>query len=252
MAAAGVIGPTEERLELAGRVRVLRDDEGLLYREIMEQLGISHSYAQALYTDPDGSKARARKDRYAGTCVDCGAPTCGSDGPDVPPERCWRCRKILERDSKFWTREVVIDAIRRFADDNGRPPLADEWITRDTDRGYPPRSAVYRSTSRSTAPFASWAEAIEAAGFPRFNTGRRSYKEEGMTANGYVVMRESADGVWEFVASRDEKNAVLALNAAMNGHKPEGRWVAIPTRHFRPRVLKPRTIYDFVEETVAA
>ena len=85
MSAKGIHGATIERLELAERVRLLRED-GLTQREIAERLGITRSWAAELDNDPDGLKARARKDSYAGVCVDCGAATSGSDGATAAPE----------------------------------------------------------------------------------------------------------------------------------------------------------------------
>lgn len=84
-------GATTGRLELAVEARRLRD-EGFSIRGIGDVLGCSRSYASELLNDPDGSKARARKDRYAGICVDCGGPTSGCEGrgPNAP-QRCWAC-----------------------------------------------------------------------------------------------------------------------------------------------------------------
>jgi len=92
MAAPQRTGATAVRLEKAVRVRELRD-QGLSFKEIAEELDIKRSYASALYSDPDGSKDRARKDGYGGRCADCGARTTGSMGRDNAPTRCWRCAR---------------------------------------------------------------------------------------------------------------------------------------------------------------
>jgi len=245
-------GPTPERLALAERVRDLRD-EGLLQREIAEQLRLSRSYTQELLEDPDGAKTRARKDSYQGTCVVCGGPTSGSGGRQVVPERCADCAAAENHARKTWTEETVIDAIRRFAAIHGRPPTSAEWIASDPANGYPPRASVYgRHSSNPSSPFVRWADAIEAAGFPRPSSGRRTQKETLMAHRiGYIILRETTAGVWELVAERDEYSPLLALNAALNGSPPEGRWVAVAAKSWRPRTLKPRTIYDFVEEPTA-
>lgn len=166
------VGPTRERLELAARVRVLRS-RGLTHREIAAQLGISRQYAGGLASDPDGSKARARKDSYRGTCERCGGETNGSEGPSRTPRHCAACRKAIEREAKVWTREAVIDAIQRFAALHGRPPTAADWINADKENHYPPRVSVYRTSHHPSSPFASWADAIEAAGFERPRIGKR-------------------------------------------------------------------------------
>ncbi len=59
MVKKGVHGATVERLVLAERVRELRDS-GLLYREIMAELGISHSYAQSLVEAEEVLKTRLK------------------------------------------------------------------------------------------------------------------------------------------------------------------------------------------------
>jgi Homing endonuclease associated repeat len=243
-------GPTKERLALAERVRVLRDDDGLPFAEIAKRLRLSRSYTNALYHDPTGRDQRALKDTHAGTCVECGERTSGSNGRQGAPEYCERCSRAA---SKRWTRDTVIDAIQRFARDHGRAPTSGEWIGADTDRGYPPRTSVYRSTSTSTAPFKTWADAIEAAGFARPWFGRRTHQEVfGMQERtGYVVLREVSADAWELIAERAETTQIAALNAALDGSEPSGRWVAVPRRFWHPRTLQPRTIYDWAEPSEA-
>lgn len=155
---------TPERLLLAAEVKRLRDDRQLLWREIADRFGISRTYAQSLYVDPDGAKARERKDSYRGTCDKCGNQTTGAYGRRSAPTLCASCVRAEQHASRRWTREAVIDAIQRFAAANGRPPRANEWITADPVNGYPPRSAVY---GNRIYQFKKWSDAIVAAGFPR-------------------------------------------------------------------------------------
>lgn len=242
---------TPERKALEARVAAMRA-QGMLQREIADALGISRSYAAAL-CDPDADAKRdRRRANYQGVCASCGAIT-RSNGTSRPSEFCADCGRHSQ---KKWTREAVIAAIQRFASVHGRPPTSDEWINGDPVNGYPPRSAVYRSsTKNSSAPFQTWREAVETAcPGTHAGSGRRTDKEVRTMSNernGYVVLRETETG-WEVVAESDEGTQVGALNAALNGHAPEGRWVAIPGRYWRPRELKPRTIYDWAEETVSA
>lgn len=145
--------------------------QGMSGVAIATRLGISHSFVYALLNDPDGTRDRKRKLGYAGACIDCGSPTDGSNGTNTP-ERCFECAHDYQRVVlKYWTRERVVDAIQRWAREHGTPPLADEWIKSDPERGYPTRTSVYRGTHRSSSPFDSWADAIEAAGFPRPRVG---------------------------------------------------------------------------------
>jgi transcriptional regulator with XRE-family HTH domain len=238
-------GATPERLALAVRVAELRAN-GLTYREVAVELGISRSYASGLAIDPDGSGDRERKDRYQGTCRECGAPTTGSDGRALAPTRCANCEARYNHESRYWTRERIIDAIQQFAAVHGRPPIADEWIRPDHEHGYPARSTVYNShNGRKDPPFEKWADAIEASGFPRPTTRRRTMTEQ---RKGYVVLQETEAGVWTEIGTYDQGAQILALNAALDGVDPVGRWVAIPGRYWAPRSLQPKTIYEFVSE----
>jgi hypothetical protein len=242
----GAQGITVERRALATKAVGLRR-EGLTFAVIAERLGVSRSYASELVMDADGSQARARKDSYAGKCSDCGASTSGSNGPGLAPERCATCERQFLTDNAKWTRETIIDAIQRFAAVHGRPPIADEWSHSDSKHGYPPRSAVYDShNGKKHPPFPKWADAIEAAGFPRPTTGRRLVMAN--KRHGYTVLHEVEPGMWKEVGTYEVTAQILALNAALNGDEPTGRWMAIPGRYWHGRKLEPKTIYEFVAE----
>lgn len=162
---------TVRRAERYAAVKALKD-EGLTNNEIARRLGIGSTYVSGLLHDPDGSKAKARKWRNGGTCIDCDGPTYGGDG--TPPLRCASCAAAYQRSLKVWTREAVIDAIQSWAAEHGRPPTANDWRRADPTRRYPAASNVYRRQgARRNAPFATWAEAVEAAGFPRPRQGQR-------------------------------------------------------------------------------
>lgn len=87
-----------ERSALAGQVVAMRR-QGVPFKEISARLGIKRTNASALYNDPDGSKARARKQSYRGVCVECGGPTDGGNGPKNTPMRCkWCVRGVAVQD----------------------------------------------------------------------------------------------------------------------------------------------------------
>jgi hypothetical protein len=67
--------PMSLREERCREIRRLRDEEGLLFREIGERLGLNFRTVADYYNDPDGSKVRARKAKMAGSCEVCGART---------------------------------------------------------------------------------------------------------------------------------------------------------------------------------
>jgi transcriptional regulator with XRE-family HTH domain len=166
----GVHGPTKERLRLAREVKQLRA-QGLTQKDVGTRLGISRSYSSELERDPKGATSRARKDSYARPCVDCGRPVSGADGPNNLPKRCESCRDTYLHEHKRWTRGAIIDAIQRFAAVRGRAPTVAEWQRANPRKGYPAAWSVY------SLEFKSWADAIEAAGFPRPTRGRRSRNE---------------------------------------------------------------------------
>lgn len=152
------------RSEKVQQAQALRA-EGLTYKEIGAAMGVAISTADAYVNDPDMSKLRARKLSYQGTCIDCGGPTTGGNGPGKAPERCDPCTRIV---SRIWTREKVIDGVHAFAHRYGAPPAASDWsVGHPTaeqlarfkrDDCWPPYSAIVRI-------FGNWNTMIEAAGF---------------------------------------------------------------------------------------
>lgn len=171
------------RAALAEDVRRIRDAEGLPWREIAQRLGISTSYASELGTDPLGEKTRARKESYRGECVDCGAPTSGSDGAENAPKRCAKCHAIRQHEEREWTPETIVLAFRAAAEILGRPPAAADFTIRtpstrrkmtptriaegeklreamDAGLRFPPPSVVKRECG-------SWDAALDLAGLSR-------------------------------------------------------------------------------------
>lgn len=150
---------------------------------IAEIIGVGRSYVSELINDPTGERARDRKSRAGGTCIDCGAPTSYATGG--PSRRCRRCRKLIEQSEPYrlsrqhFTHDLIIERIREWAERYGEPPGEADWnplqarANNDEERakrfedanGYWPwMTVVYRR-------FPSWNAAIEAAGF----TPRKPY-----------------------------------------------------------------------------
>ncbi len=143
-------------------------EQGMTGTAIAKQFGVGSAFVYDVLNDPAGGKSKERKKRYGNSCVDCGARTDGSNGRAKASERCKACRIVYQETVlKQWTRERVIDAIQLFARENGRPPSASDWNHAGRDRRYPAATSCYSTTPRSTSPFRTWADAIEAAGFPR-------------------------------------------------------------------------------------
>lgn len=154
-------------------------DEGMTLREVAAELGIAVSSVRNVLNDPDGSKQRARRARYRGICIDCGAATDGSNGYGKASQRCGSCRRVYEGSEEarlaktIWTRDLILARIREWAEIHGEPPRLGDWGTRPdrypaeherflaADGYWPWFSQVYRQ-------FDSMAAACEAAGFPGY------------------------------------------------------------------------------------
>lgn len=90
--------PNRQRNSAAGRTRqesvveaMRLREEGLLLREIAEQMGAAISTVNGWLMDPNGERQKARKDNYRGRCEDCGTPTDGSNGAAKAPRWCVSC-----------------------------------------------------------------------------------------------------------------------------------------------------------------
>lgn len=155
------------RAEKVERATALRR-EGLKLREIAERMGAPISTVDSWVNDPDLTKHMARRRKYGGTCLDCGVPTDGSRGAEAASKRCDECAKRHRHDTRTWTPQTVVDAIRAWASKYGEPPSAAEWTPGmrgfDAERYYsdapviPPASVVQ-------AECGSWNAAIRLAGF---------------------------------------------------------------------------------------
>jgi transcriptional regulator with XRE-family HTH domain len=181
VAKAGWYGPTPERLRLAAQVRSLRES-GLTVSDVGAALGISRSYASELERDPTGRKARDRKDSYAAPCVECGAPTSGSEGRRKRP-LCEKCAHAEATEaSRIWTRERLIESIQWWARIYGDAPampdfypsmcrrMGDEHRARRAERHI--REGYIPWFMSVVQVFGSWNAAIESAGFqPRARYG---------------------------------------------------------------------------------
>lgn len=170
--------PRRPRAEWVALVAPLRE-RGLMLQQIADRLGISRQFVSDLLNDPDRSRQRVRRERYRRACPgwrrECGALMDGSNGNGPSASRlCVECDRLRIHDERKWTAETVVDAIQRFAEEHGRPPFATEWVHADPVNGYPCSRACYRSThdANKSAPFAKWADAVEAAGFPRPEPGK--------------------------------------------------------------------------------
>jgi transposase len=157
---------------------------GATQREAARIAGVSPSavarWVNPAYWEKSLRTAREWKQRQKGACIDCGAETHYAGHGRVVSERCADCGRAANR---IWTRELVIEAIQRFAAERGRPPSSKDWNRKREDRGdYPSLGSVF---GRAFSPFATWNEAIAAAGFQPRSPGER-------TSEGAESMRVAA------------------------------------------------------------
>lgn len=159
---------------LAAKVAELRV-QGLNGMQIAEQLQISKSYAYVLITDPSGEDERRRKEKYCGTCRNCGARTSYDVGGPVD-----LCRPCSTDERTIWTCDAIVCAIQEWEAEHGRPPGARDWnpamARREgrhdiADRFY--KEGCWPNTWTVQWRFGSWSAAIVAAGFPPMPMGKR-------------------------------------------------------------------------------
>lgn len=172
----------QTRAELVEEYRALVR-RGWTPLRIAEHYGKSYSAVGNLLADPDGSKQRARRRRYQGTCSECGAPTDGSNGRGKAPSLYREHSAEAQRSAYlFWTRDRIIASIHEWVDEHGRRPVAADWLR--AVEGSPgqyirnPRSEWvgkrrWPSVSCIQREFGSWANALEAAGLGYMQSGDR-------------------------------------------------------------------------------
>jgi len=141
---------------------------------------------------------KCRKASYGDPCVDCGARTVfGAERARVDEPRCYPCSTAHRT---VWTREALIAAIQRWAQEHGEPPAVADWNPTVARRMNDPERAARagRRQERQTAEwphpisvirrFGSWSNGLEAAGFtPRAPHGgggnelcKRSVREKAL------------------------------------------------------------------------
>lgn len=154
-----------------------------------------------LFSDPDGEKAKARKESYRQPCPNCGQLMTGCNGRNSP-DLCKRCWTAQQKETRRWTQETIIESFREFHRIIGRSPAT-------TDRtGLNPSVACALSDTRlaeiieaqekTTLPshsivmreFGSWDAALEAAELPFLPTGGAGHRERKRKRRGEMPERK--------------------------------------------------------------
>lgn len=170
--------------ELEAEIRSLYRPGAFGYRQVAARTGVSRTTVKRVIhperAERDRQLSREAKRRRTGVCVRCGRETRynGKRGNNGPSEICTSCAREDALASRRWTREAIIEAMQRWALENGRPPTAYDW--KHKGEYWPNVGNVFRAKGAENNAFASWADAIEAAGFERPEIGGR-YKERPWT-----------------------------------------------------------------------
>jgi len=97
------------------------------YDAIAAALEVSVSTVASYLSDPDGSKARARKTLYRGTCSACGRST--NRGRRPRPGDAFVCARCDDDSRRLWTRDRVTAALRSWQEQTGEWPSSYDWTT---------------------------------------------------------------------------------------------------------------------------
>lgn len=140
---------------------------GWNYYQIAKALGVAPGTVQR-WLDPQAHQrslqvSRDYKRHHRGICPECGGPTW------IGSKRCQDCQRQFQRNNKRWTDEAIIKAIQQWAAEHGHPPRVSDWLKAGQD--HPSFGSCYGPQ----CSFKNWADAIEAAGFPRPYTGHKYY-----------------------------------------------------------------------------
>jgi transposase len=213
---------------------------GYTRAQIAAKLGISKSYVNDLLYDPTGEKCKARKDSYRGNCLECGRPTDGSNGAARAPAYCKKHANTAY--FLYWTKSRIVAAIKEWAFIYGVPPVAPDW-NRQVE-GSPgqyvtgPRKghSVRRWPSIAAVQdrFGSWANAIEAAGFPRPRRGH--YRDESKRSE--ILTKYTADVIVEWIREHADGELPPIMHGApvRSAIREFGSWAnAVRTAGFEPR-----------------
>lgn len=158
------------REQLYPEIRRLREDEGLVWREIGERLGIALQTAQSYYADPTGEEDRARKAKFDRPCGACGKML-RLNGNE--PDRTGLCRTCIGANKRADSRRWILDSFAEWNERFGAPPSPLDWSPTQARSGYCGWKAErYEATGRPwPSPtlvmnhFGSWNAGLAAAGF---------------------------------------------------------------------------------------
>jgi hypothetical protein len=125
------------------------------------------------FWDPQGVRARERKERYRGTCERCGRALHGGAGRGRGPARCADCGRVRTHSA-----ETVCEALRRWERCYGFIPTSTDLNRTEAGRRGPEAIGRYEEIGLSASTvrryFASFADAITTAFGPDARPGHRT------------------------------------------------------------------------------
>lgn len=194
-------------------MRRLRAD-GLPVTAIARRLGISKARVYELLDPNELAKARARKRRYDGVCVDCGAQT-RNGGKAVPPKRCQACSRQHQHDTRRWTPDAITAAMRAWGERHGRAPVASDWR----------RTGMHHPTASTVVGAVGWNAALRAAGFAPSHV-----RGPGATGHGGLTPQVLADTIAAYERLGSLTAAARVLGVSIAAVKQRLRKAGHPTR----------------------
>ncbi len=240
------------RAERAEQVRILRE-QGLTQKVVAERLGIGRAYVSSLEVDPSGEKEATRRDRYRGTCLDCGIATSGADGFSGQSVRCSPCAGKHQHETRSWTKETTLEGLRKYAEFLGHQPISSDLLYNRPGPWCPPVAEVL-------GEWGTWSAAMEALGYESRvgikikSQANQELRRQGM-AEYRVLEQDEEDGGWHERDTVNGQTQEAALARYLKDHEqPDdkvGRYLMVPITMFHPRrvrlVMKPsvETVNDF-------
>ena len=158
------MGQSGERQKNVDRILLLKA-HGLNRHEIAERLGLAAQTVSTYLSDPDNTQREEYLRRRRATCPVCGgamwraAKQCSD---------CQRKERMAKQD--VWSANKIIDSIRRYHAEFGCIPPARDFYAKARDH-----KGEFPTQKRVDSRFGSWANAVEAAGFPRPSKGGIPY-----------------------------------------------------------------------------
>lgn len=143
------------RQKSVDEIKLLRS-HGLSNAEIAEKMGIKINSIYKYLWDPDGKKTQEARSLMMRPC-----PVCETTLIQKHAKQCLSCYRAKVQTNLRWSPETTAEAIQRFHQEFGHVPTSRDMFDISV------RRRDYPSQKHAIKHHGSWANAVEAAGFPR-------------------------------------------------------------------------------------